>query len=54
MKRDFDAETVRGLLDELVRRLEARGIRGTIRVAGGAAMLLHYPDDPAVQTHPLP
>lgn len=49
MKRDFDAETVRGLLDELVRRLEARGVRGTIRVAGGAAMLLHYPDDPAVR-----
>lgn len=49
MKRDFDAEMVRALLDELVRRLEARIVRGTIRVAGGAAMLLHYPDDPAVR-----
>lgn len=49
MKRDFDADTVRELLDELVRRLEGRGIRGTIRVAGGAAMLLRFPDDPNVR-----
>jgi hypothetical protein len=49
MKRDFDADAVRQLLDELVRRLAARGIHGTIRVAGGAAMLLHFPDDPEVR-----
>lgn len=49
MRHDFDAKTVRELLDELARRLELRGVRGTIRVAGGAAMLLHYPDDPAVR-----
>ena len=36
MKRDFDADAVRALLGELARRLEDRGIRGTIRVAGGA------------------
>lgn len=29
--------------------LEERAVRGTIRVAGGAAMLLHFPDDPAVR-----
>lgn len=49
MKRDFDADTVRELLDELVRRLEDRGVRGVIRVAGGAAMLLRFPDDPEVR-----
>lgn len=49
MRHEFDAQAVRELLDELARRLEARGVRGTIRVAGGAAMLLHYPDDPAVR-----
>jgi Nucleotidyltransferase of unknown function (DUF6036) len=49
MKRDFDAETVRELLDELTRRLSERGVRGTIRVAGGAAMLLRFPDDPNVR-----
>ena len=49
MKRDFDAETVRELLDELRRRLIERGVRGTIRVAGGAAMLLRFPDDPDVR-----
>lgn len=49
MKRDFDADTVRELLDELVRRLKGRGIRGTIRVAVGAAMLLRFPDDPDVR-----
>jgi hypothetical protein len=49
MRQEFDAQAVRELLDELARRLEARGVRGTIRVAGGAAMLLHYPEDPAVR-----
>ncbi|UIP57780.1 DUF6036 family nucleotidyltransferase [Agromyces marinus] len=49
MKHGFDAQAVRDLLDELARRLEERGVRGTIRVAGGAAMLLHFPDDPAVR-----
>lgn len=49
MRRDFDAETVRELLEELAKRLRERGVVGTIRVAGGAAMLLHFPDDPAVR-----
>lgn len=49
MKRDLDAQTVRVLLDELARRLTGRGVRGTIRVAGGAAMLLRFPDDPDVR-----
>ncbi|GGI43929.1 phosphoribosylcarboxyaminoimidazole (NCAIR) mutase [Agromyces flavus] len=51
MKREFDAQAVRDLLDKLIRRLEERGVRGTIRVAGGAAMLLHFPDDPAMRGH---
>jgi Nucleotidyltransferase of unknown function (DUF6036) len=49
MKRDLDAQSVRDLLDELARRLSERGVRGTIRVAGGAAMLLRFPDDPNVR-----
>jgi hypothetical protein len=49
MKRDLDAQSVRELLDELARRLSERGVRGTIRVAGGAAMLLRFPDDPEVR-----
>ena len=49
MKKEFDAETVRRLLDELKGRLSAKGIRGTIKVAGGAAMLLNYPSDPDVR-----
>ncbi len=47
--REFDAATVRQLLDELKGRLSAKGVRGTIEVAGGAAMLLNYPDDPDVR-----
>ena len=49
MRRDLDAETVRELLDELTKRLSERGVVGTIRVAGGAAMLLRFPDDRAVR-----
>ncbi|HET6672035.1 MAG TPA: DUF6036 family nucleotidyltransferase [Agromyces sp.] len=49
MKRDLDARAVRELLDELARRLTERGVHGTIRVAGGAAMLLRFPDDPDVR-----
>ncbi|MDR5699627.1 hypothetical protein [Agromyces aerolatus] len=49
MNRPFDAHTVRALLDELVRRLGERGVRGGIRIAGGAAMLLRFPNDPAVR-----
>ena len=49
MNGDFDARAVRALLDELAQRLSERGVRGTIRVAGGAAMLLHFPDDPDVR-----
>jgi hypothetical protein len=47
--REFDAATVLQLLDELKDRLRAKGVRGTIKVAGGAAMLLNYPDDPDVR-----
>ena len=47
--REFDAATVLQLLDELKDRLSARGVRGTVKVAGGAAMLLNYPDDPHVR-----
>lgn len=52
MNGPFDAHTVRELLDELAARLAAGGVRGSIRVAGGAAMLLRFPDDPDVRvTH---
>jgi hypothetical protein len=37
------------LIDELERRLIARGIRGSIRIVGGAAMVLRFPDDPDVR-----
>ncbi|MBT2499605.1 hypothetical protein J7E25_10905 [Agromyces sp. ISL-38] len=37
------------LIDELERRLAARGIHGSIRIAGGAAMVLRFPDDPEVR-----
>ena len=37
------------LIDELERRLVARGIRGSIRIVGGAAMVLRFPDDPDVR-----
>ncbi len=47
--REFDAATILQLLDELKDRLRAKGVRGTIKVAGGAAMLLNYPDDPDVR-----
>ena len=40
---------IRGLLDELVRRLIERGVTGSIRIGGGAAMALRYPDDPSVR-----
>ncbi|MCM3656432.1 DUF6036 family nucleotidyltransferase [Agromyces mediolanus] len=47
--RSFGAPEVRALLDELAERLAAAGISGSIKIAGGAAMLLNYPDDPAVR-----
>jgi hypothetical protein len=37
------------LIDELVRRLAARGIDGSIRIVGGAAMALRFPDDPDIR-----
>jgi hypothetical protein len=49
MKRELDAQAVRELLGELAKRLSERGVRGSIRVAGGAAMLLRFPDDPDVR-----
>ena len=36
----------RALIDELEDRLAAAGVRATIRIAGGAAMALRFPDDP--------
>lgn len=47
--REFDAETVQQLLEELKDRLVTKGIRGMIKVGGGAAMLLNYPEDPDVR-----
>lgn len=45
----LDPAALRDLLDELVRRLEARGVTGSIRIVGGAALALRYPDDPDVR-----
>lgn len=45
----LDPDELRRLLDELVRRLEARGIHGMIRIVGGAALALRFPDDPDVR-----
>lgn len=45
----FGAEEVRALLDALSERLAAAGVSGSIKIAGGAAMLLNYPDDPQVR-----
>lgn len=47
--RGFGAPDVQALLDELAERLAAAGLSGTIKIAGGAAMLLNYPDDPEVR-----
>jgi hypothetical protein len=43
------AARAKELIDELERRLAARGIRGSIRIVGGAAMVLRFPDDPEVR-----
>jgi hypothetical protein len=37
------------LIEELERRLAARGIHASIRIVGGAAMALRFPDDPEVR-----
>lgn len=42
-------ERARELLKELERRVVARGIPAVIRIAGGAAMALRFPDDPDVR-----
>lgn len=47
---EFSPDDIRRLLGELVARLEQRGIHGEIRVIGGAAMALRFPDDPQVRT----
>ncbi|WP_394552441.1 hypothetical protein ACDF64_16500 [Agromyces sp. MMS24-JH15] len=36
------------LIGELERRLAARGIPSSVRIVGGAAMVLRFPDDPEV------
>ena len=48
-RREFEPADIRELIDELVRRLEARGISGAIRIVGGAALALRYPDDPDIR-----
>lgn len=42
-------ESARALIDELEARLAAAGIRASIRISGGAAMALRFPDDPDVR-----
>lgn len=46
---EFTPSQVRELLDELTRRLDDKEIHGEIRVIGGAAMALRFPDDPGVR-----
>ena len=46
---EMPPEEIRNLVDELKRRLIERGVTGSIRIGGGAAMALRYPDDPAVR-----
>ncbi|MGO4300396.1 nucleotidyl transferase AbiEii/AbiGii toxin family protein [Leifsonia sp. RAF41] len=45
----LDPAKLRALLDELARRLRARGVQGHIRIIGGAAMALRFPDDPSIR-----
>lgn len=45
----LDAAELGELLDELVRRAEHRGITGAIRIVGGAALALRFPDDAEVR-----
>lgn len=42
-------ERAKELIGELERRLSARGIPGSVRIVGGAAMVLRFPDDPEVR-----
>ena len=42
-------ERARALIDQLEVRLVAAGIRASIRISGGAAMALRFPDDPDVR-----
>lgn len=48
-RHELDAGELRELLDELARRVESRGITGAIRIVGGAALALRYPDDAQVR-----
>jgi hypothetical protein len=36
-------------IGELERRLAARGIPGSVRIVGGGAMVLRFPDDPEMR-----
>lgn len=45
----LDAARLSELLGELARRLERRGVTGSIRIVGGAALALRFPDDPEVR-----
>ncbi|GAA1056944.1 hypothetical protein GCM10017608_10400 [Agromyces luteolus] len=42
-------ERAKELVEELERRLVAHGIRGSVRIVGGAAMVLRFPDDPVMR-----
>ena len=42
-------ERARELIAELERRLTLKGVHASIRIAGGAAMVLRFPDDPDVR-----
>lgn len=47
--RALTPERARVLIDEREARLAAAGIRASIRISGGAAMALRFPDDPDVR-----
>lgn len=46
---ELDPRAVGELLQELRLRLIHRGVNGQLRVVGGAALALHFPDDPDVR-----
>lgn len=46
----MDAATIRRALDAVVARAVAQGITGTIEVFGGSALVVLYPDEPALRS----
>ena len=45
----FEAGELKGLLNELAKRLDERGVAADIHILGGSAMALLFPDDPDIR-----